>query len=242
MAKAQTKPQAPIVGIELREAWLRRLAALMCPIINERAGGKLDFGQYRVSCGFPSRGGEMGGKKRAQGQAWSAGASADKHAEIFVSPVDAEAHVVAEILAHELIHVALPKAGHKKPFQKVALAIGFTKPFTATPSTPAFWEWVEPLLKQVGAYPHAELLAMSPVAAPKKKKTYLLKATCGHEGCGYTVRVTAQWVKEYGPPLCPRGILRPGADGELERDTGEPIHGAMICELPDEDDAEEGGE
>lgn len=230
-------------AIELREAWLRQLAALMCPIINEKAGGKLDFGSYRVSCGFPSRGGEMSAKgKRTQGQAWSSEASADKHGEVFVSPVDADARVVAEILAHELIHVALPKAGHKKAFQKVALAIGFTAPFTSTPSTPAFWEWVEPLLAQLGPYPHAELRAMAPVAAPKKKKTYLLKATCTHEGCGYTVRVTAQWVKQYGPPICPRGIIKPGADGDLERDAGEPIHGALMCELPEEDGEEEGGE
>lgn len=224
------------MSVKLREDWLRRLGALMVPKIKALAGDDLDFGNWRVSCGFPSRGGEMGKKSRVLGQAWSNEASADRHGEIFISPVDADAREVARILAHELIHIALPKAGHGKAFQRVAAKMGFAKPYTQTPATPEFWAWVEPLLAKVGPYPHAQLRAMAPVAAPKKKKTYLLKATCTHEGCGYTVRVTASWVKEFGPPICPRGIIKPGEDGALEKDdSGEPVHGSMACEMPEEE-------
>lgn len=37
---------------------------------------------------------------------------------------------------------------------------------------------------------------------PPKQTTRLLKATCTHEKCGYTVRVTSKWL-EIGPPHCP---------------------------------------
>ena len=31
-----------------------------------------------------------------------------------------------------------------------------------------------------------------------------MKAECGGEGCGYTLRITAKWVDDIGAPLCPR--------------------------------------
>lgn len=206
----------------LREAWLSRLAGLMVKVIEQRAGVKLP--PYRVTCGFPSRGGELGKDSRVRGQCWAASASDDGHAEVFISPVEAESKVVAEILAHELIHAALPQAGHKKPFQAAAAKVGFTAPFTTATPTPEFDAWCAPLLAKVGAYPHARLVAMRPVAAPKKQTARLLKAICmagaGDAECGYTVRVTRKWV-EVGAPCCP-------------------LHGAMEVEGLDEIEDGEG--
>src|SRR5215831_5150858 len=81
--------------IQLREDWLNRLAKGFMAHIAEAAG--LTFPPVRVTCGFPSRGGEMGGKTRVRGQCWSAEASEDRHAEIFISPVEAEVETVAAI-------------------------------------------------------------------------------------------------------------------------------------------------
>lgn len=47
-------------------------------------------------------------------------------------------------------------------------------------------------------------------SGPKPQTGRMLKACCGAEGCGYTVRVTAKWL-EVGPPHCP-------------------LHGAMTAE------------
>ena len=53
----------------------------------------------------------------------------------------------------------------------------------------------------------------------------MLKAMCEGIGpCGYTVRLTAKWVQDVGPPHCPK-------------------HGAMTVEMPtDEERGEEPGE
>src|SRR3546814_8218449 len=67
---------------ELREDWLSQLAKAFEPVLAERAG--LSFPSYRVTCGFPSKGGELGKKKRVRGQCWSAEASDDQHAEISI--------------------------------------------------------------------------------------------------------------------------------------------------------------
>lgn len=212
----------------LREEWLATLAELFRPAIEDRAG--VTFPSFRVTCGFPSRGGEMGGKTRVRGQCWSAEASDDRHAEIFISPVEDDAAQVAAILAHEMVHAALPNAGHGKPFQAAMRTLGHTAPFTSCNLTDAWAAWTAPLVAQVGPYPHAKLNAMRAVAAPKKQNARLLKATCGGEdgeACGYTVRVTRKWVVDLGAPCCPR-------------------HGPMTVEgLEDDEDLDpvpEGGE
>ena len=65
------------------------------------------------------------------------------------------------------------------------------------------------LAESLGALPHAQLNIdrgrdNRPADQPKKQQARLLKAECGGEGCGYTVRITAKWVDDIGAPLCPR--------------------------------------
>ena len=199
-----------------REAWLVRLSDLMRAEIETRAG--LTFPPYRVTCGFPSRGGELGRKTRVRGQCWAAEASEDQHAEIFISPVEDDRDIVAAILAHEMIHAALPQAGHGKAFQVAASKIGHVAPFTSSAPTPAFMAWAGPLLDRLPAYPHRRLNALVPVAQPKKQSARLLKAECPE--CGYTVRVTRKWVVEVGPPHCPKdGAM--SVDGMEDEGDGE---------------------
>lgn len=108
---------------------------------------------------------------------------------------------VAAILAHEMIHAALPQAGHKRPFQIAAAKIGHTAPFTTSEATPEFMAWAGPIIAQLAPYPHRRLNALSPVAQKKKQTGRMLKCQC--EGCGYTVRTARKWLEDVGAPICP---------------------------------------
>jgi hypothetical protein len=210
---------APAAAIKLREEWLNRLAAAFMAHTTEAAG--LTFPPVRVTCGFPSRGGEMGGKKRVRGQCWSADASEDKHAEIFISPVEADAETVAAILAHEVVHAAIPDAGHGKPFQVAMKKLGHVAPFTSAIPTDDFWAWVRPHLDALGPYPHAMLVAMRAVAAPKKQTARMLKCICEQDGCGYTVRAARTWLKDVGLPICPKHLAPMTCEGLDDDELGD---------------------
>ncbi|MEM8759212.1 MAG: transcription elongation protein SprT [Pseudomonadota bacterium] len=173
---------------------------------------------YRVTCGFPSKGGMIGGKTRTRGQCWSAEASEDGHAEIFISPVEDDVDVVAAILAHEMIHAALPKAGHNRTFQIAARAIGHEAPFTTAAPTAAFWSWARPLIATLPPYPHRRLNAQAPIAARKPQKNRQIKCEC--PTCGYIARTTRSWIEKVGPPHCP-------------------LHGEMVVERKEEEELED---
>lgn len=196
-----------------REEWLNAVAQRMAPWFEEQ-GHPLP--SYRVTCGFPSQS-ALGQKNRRIGECWDAGASEDKHAEIFVSPVLDKALDVAQVLCHELIHAAVGVAhGHKGPFPKVARALGLEGKMTATTAGPLFVEKVGAILAEVGEYPHARLNALG---KGKKQTTRMIKCVCPE--CGYVARTTKKWLDEAGAPHCP-------------------THGPMDAEENDEDSAREG--
>lgn len=147
--------------------------------------------QFRVTCGFP-RG------RKAIGQCWYSDSSADQTNELMISPVLADPLDVSATLAHELCHAALTKGiGHKAPFKHLAYAIGLEGKPTATVPGELFKRTIEPILIQLGPYPHARL---DPGTLGKKQTTRLIKASC--IACGYTVRVTRQWLAQ-AIPQCP---------------------------------------
>lgn len=74
-----------------REIWLTNLGQAMCDKMHTVYGPGLDFGKWRVTCGFPSSGGMLGRKRRTRGECWHKAASADGHSEIFISPVEGDA-------------------------------------------------------------------------------------------------------------------------------------------------------
>ena len=186
--------------VRTREAWLQELARAMAPVIEVKAG--LQLPPYRVSCGFPSRGGLLGGKTRVRGECWSPEASEDGHAEVLVSPVEDDVREVAALMVHELIHAALPEVGHRRPFQQAARALDHQAPFVEVTPTPRFWNWAEPLIAGLPAYPHRRLNALRPVAAPKRQSNRHIKCQCTE--CGYIVRTARRWIETAGPPLCPQ--------------------------------------
>lgn len=214
-----------------RETWLNELAVRMEPRFEELG---CPLPPYRIAIGFTSR----GQRSKAIGECWDKSASADKHHEILIRPDQAEPMSVAATLAHELAHAAVGlREGHKGKFAIVVLAIGLLRPLTATSAGPAFIEWVQPILDDIGPLPHGKLSWVTErrsaprgdmptpdeaeggedgevsSSAPPKQTARMLKASCRE--CGYTVRVTAKWL-EVGPPHCPQ-------------------HGAMGLEQRDED-------
>lgn len=185
-----------VKSFRLREEWLRRVGDLMAARIEEAAEAPLP--KWRASCGFMSN----GIKSKAIGQCWNPESSGDGSTEIFITPRMDDARKVAATLAHEMIHAALPGIGHGKPFARAAKAIGFAAPITKYNPTDDLWAWIDPILDQVGAYPHAELSVIKAEGGPKKQTTRHLKVTCEH--CGYNVRVAKKWIVEVGPPHCPK--------------------------------------
>jgi hypothetical protein len=164
------------------------------PLI-ESHGGKAPAG-WRVSVGFPkgSRGGKGG---HAIGQCWPAAASADDHTEMFISP-ELEAPRAADVLLHELIHAACPRAKHGGEFKRIAKACGLTGKMTATVAGPDLAARIVEWLAKMPAYPHGVLKV--PTGSRVGPGSRLLKVSC--DACGYTMRVTRTWL-EVALPTCP---------------------------------------
>ena len=173
-----------------RETWLEQLAQRMDTAF---FGG--DTPRYRVTCGFPSRGGTAA-RARTIGQCWKPGASQDKSTEIIISITVANSMEVAAILAHELIH-AQGIFNHGPEFRKHALRMGLEGKMTATTAGEAFKAAVKPWLDELGPYPHAKLDATD----RKKQGTRMVKMTC--RSCGYIARTTRKWIASVGPTHCP---------------------------------------
>lgn len=206
-----------------REAWLHAMRDRLRPHFEE-AGATIPD-NVRLSCGFPG----VGALRKAayrNGECWGTSASKDETFEIFLSPRIPDQLVVAAVLVHELIHAAVGiKAGHGKPFGRVARKLGLIGKLTATEAGPELIAKLQLIVEAIGPYPHAEMDVFEESSGPKKQKGRLLKATCGE--CEYTVRVTKKWA-ERGAPICP------GEDGEN--------HGPMDIEWPIEDPEEENGD
>lgn len=184
-----------------REAWLKAVARRLSPLFREW-GHPLPF-NIRMTCGFPSTRLLIGQKNQRIGECWHAQSSKDSHVEIMISPVLDDPMKVAGVLAHELIHAACgPDVGHKGPFRKIAKKLGLEGRMTATTEGAAFKQMMQPILDDIGPYPHAALNAAKRVRSEYKKQgTRLIKAECSD--CGYTVRVTRKWVDDVGVPHCP---------------------------------------
>ncbi|MFZ3327203.1 MAG: transcription elongation protein SprT [Methylocella sp.] len=210
-----------------REAYLRAATNELRPYFAKLGLTLPDKIRYAVA--FTSH----GKKGKVAGECWHAGASDDGHHEIIIRADFADPAEVLGILAHELVHAALPPdVKHGKAFREAALRIGLEGPMRHAMPGAVLKERLNELASSLGPFPHARLnfdrvtLAGEVVAdRPKKQGTRMLKAECLGAGCGYTVRVAARWIKECGPPHCPKhGAMHvpplaqesAAADGEAE--------------------------
>ncbi|NBR27816.1 MAG: hypothetical protein EBT83_05300, partial [Betaproteobacteria bacterium] len=146
-----------------REQWLSKATEELRALFKQH--GEVIPERVRSSCGFPSKS-ALSAKNRRIGECWSSRASADSHAEIFISPTISDSSRVLDILAHELIHAIHPGDGHGSKFGRTARAIGLEGKLTATVAGPEFLAWAEPVLARLGVYPHADLV---PANAIKKR-------------------------------------------------------------------------
>jgi hypothetical protein len=191
-----------------RHDWLEKATLVLRHLFDTK--GYTVPEKVRVAWGWPSN--RKGGRI---GECWYPAASADGHAEIFLSPeigIPARASEARKLsatitilatLAHELVHATQgPKASHGPLFKRCAVAIGLTGKMTATVAGPDFKEWATQMIEEeLGPFPAGGLTPGSGSAERKKQSTRLLKVFCPE--CGYTARVTNKWICDAGTPLCP---------------------------------------
>ena len=179
-----------------REQWLVEIKNLMAPKFIE-LGAPLPE-RIRMSCGFCQG-------QHAIGQCWKSNISDGEFTEIFIRPDRHESVDVAAILFHELIHAALPDAGHGKDFKRVALAAGLKPPMTATTPGASFIDYVKPLIDKIGEYPHSKLDFRQP--KPKKTGESYVNLRCGK--CNFFAKTITEMMEiaRLKCPVCPDELL-----------------------------------
>lgn len=194
-----------------RESWLDAATNALRPHY-QTAGYPLPEA-VRFSIGFPS----TGRKGKRIGEHWHALASADAHHEIFIRADQSDPAQVLGILAHELVHSAVPVgSGHGPVFKKAALAVGLEGKMREALPGAVFAATLAQIAAELGPLPHARLnLDQGGDDSPKKQTARMLKAECMTAACGYTVRVARKWLNTLGAPCCP-------AHGPMEVEGWEP--------------------
>lgn len=187
-----------------REEWLTDGMYELERVLFKPQGETLPV-KIRVSCSWASN--RNGGKNKAGavvGECHYPTASADQTTEMVISQSQDDPMEVLAILAHEMVHaIKGSQADHGKLFKRLALAIGLDgkQPdgkllMTATIPGEAFKQSVQPIIDNLGPYPHASV----DLSQRKKQSTRLVKCEC--TACGYIARTTTKWIDNVGAPLC----------------------------------------
>lgn len=182
-----------------REEWLETLIEKLRP---HYAAVEVPIPEkVRVSFGWPSKN-ALGAKTRRMGECWMVEAAEDGINQIFLSPLMTTAQEASGVLAHELIHAALPTgAGHKGPFKKACKKVGVTDgPAKSALPGPELQEKINEILATMEPYPH---VALVPKTVDKKQSTRMLKILCtdsSHEP--YILRGSKKTF-DAGIPDCP---------------------------------------
>lgn len=175
-----------------REQWLNAAAELMRPWFRELDAPLPET--VAVSCGWPGG----GNRKTRVGECWTSKASGDGRNQVFISPTLSDPAEVLHVLLHELVHAADDcQNGHGAPFRRIAKSLGLDGKMTATAPTPELLRTLRAMVDRLGPYPHGGLKPTE----RKKQTTRMKKAECPESG--YKVRLTRQWLEEYGAPICP---------------------------------------
>jgi hypothetical protein len=160
----------------------------------------------RVSVGWPSKGG-LSNTNPTIGQCWKSSVSTDGLPQIFISPtLGEETMVVLATLVHEMIHAWDDcESQHKGPFARVARQIGLEGKLTATSVSPGteLYQKLEQVIEDLGAFPHAALVASELEKQRKPQTTRMLKIGAP-DCCDFIARTTQKHLNE-GYPSCPHG-------------------------------------
>jgi len=176
-----------------RESWLTEVARRAEPMFHG-----FDLGQYRVTCGWPSK--AAFGRVRRVGECHSPKTSKAGIHELFVSPCLDDPAEVAGTLAHEMAHVAAGvEAGHGKGFIAVCRYVGLTKgrPGSVMPGL-HLADRLREITDALGLYPH------SAIVGRERPKVERAKTVLGLEcrNCGCRVTISVKWLEESGYPVC----------------------------------------
>ncbi len=134
-----------------------------------------------ISFGFPSTGARQSRNQRlgeyAHAFVKGTGEKVENTGLISLHPtIFNDPSRVLDVLLHEMIHAAVPEAGHRRPFRKLAIRCGLTGKMTATVATLTLMSKFQSFLN--------DLLPPMPPGygdlAPRRKKqtTRMLKYTC----------------------------------------------------------------
>jgi hypothetical protein len=179
-----------------REEWLVAAVEQFRPMFAE-IGRTIPA--VRVSVGWP---GGSGRKNKTIGQCWPTLATADKVAQVFISPVLMNHKQVLETLAHELVHAVDDcQSGHKGDFAKMARRLGLEGKLTATQAGDEMTAKLADMAALLGAYPHGQISAGNGADGPKKQTTRMVKCEC--PDCGYIARTSRVHLEAHGAPICP---------------------------------------
>lgn len=178
-----------------REAWLTEAGVEIGSLLVQNG---LEVPTYRVSVGWPSKGGTSA-KKRRIGECWRPEASEDGISQIYISPVLENPADVLSTLVHEILHALTPGEGHRGEFVAAAKTVGLLAPWTSTPVGDELKAALAEIAERLGEYPHVKL---TPGVQGKVQSTRMLKVMC--PDCEYTVRMTRKWL-DVGNPSCPDG-------------------------------------
>ncbi len=180
-----------------REGWLVDAIGLLRTEFFTSRGHKVPA-KLQVACGW------VQGGKNAIGQCWAPSASSDETTQMYISPTEADAARVLDILLHEMIHAVVgTKYGHKGPFRTLAKDFGLAGKMTAT-----YAEEGSPLKAllviiagKLGPYPHAAMTKKEVTKANPYKWTRLMSPSDGH----YVVTISPKMVEQHGLPVDPWG-------------------------------------
>jgi hypothetical protein len=188
-----------------RESWMKAAERELAPYFTS-CGFELPP-KIRYAIAFPS----TGKNGRRIGECWHPVTSGDGHFEVIIRADIADPVEVLGVMTHELVHAVLPPdAGHGPKYKEAAIKIGLEGQMRHAMPNQLLRPKLEAIAESLGPLPHAALNldyardGSRPADKPKKQGTRMLKAECKQDECGYTVRLTAKWVDEIGPPHCPK--------------------------------------
>lgn len=193
----EVKRDAP-PKFKTREQWLEAAVKELSKIF-VKAG--FEVPQVRVSVGWP---GGRGKKAGVVGQCFASTSTADKVAQIFVTPTVSDSLSVLATMAHELVHAVDDcQDGHKKNFIRIAKAIGFVPAWTSSENrSDELTEKLQKIVDRLGTFPHA---VIRPEERPVVQRTYMRKVV-SRENPDFFVRMTVGKIEEFGLPTDPWGF------------------------------------
>lgn len=177
-----------------REEYLEKAIEELKPLFKRN---NYELPGVKVTCSWPG-----GGSARTRiGECWARAASSADINEIFISPVIDDSVRALDILVHELCHAVDDcQNGHRKPFGRIARAVGLEGKLTATVAGEALTAELIKIVEKIGEYPHK---ALNPGQGRKKQTTRMIKIEC--DDCGAVFRMSRQWAAQVNACPCCRG-------------------------------------